>query len=280
MDKKYFNSEFNISERLDQRLMYLERLRDEIKKEYDKMPKGNLLVAPGTSSTSFRYYLREETTDKMGVYLKAGQEKTKKKYATKKYYLRLLKEIDKEIVCLKRMVSINTEDSIISTFNKLNPGITKFIEPVNIDNETFVKMWLAEEYKGLGFDANDTSSFYSDKNERMRSKSEVLIANALIRRNIPYKYESPIALANRQKLYPDFTILDVKNRKVKYWEHLGKMGDMVYVARNIWKLDEYKKMNIRLGINLHVTYENGINAIGKEDIDYTIEAICRDAFIR
>lgn len=277
MEKRYYSAEFSVCAALLQRIKYLESMRDEIQKEYAKMPKGSLLVAPGTTSTSFRYYLREETTDKMGTYLNLAQEKTKKKYATKKYYSKLLKEIDNEMVKLKKMISTNSEDSIISTFKKLNPGITKLIAPINIDNETFIKMWLAEEYEGLGFDINDKTSLYSDRNERMRSKSEVLIANALNRRNIPYKYECPLELSNGQKLYPDFTILDVKNRKVKYWEHLGKMGDMAYVARNIWKLDEYKKQNIRLGINLYVTYENGINAIGKEDIEGTIEAIVGSA---
>ena len=237
------------------------------------MPEGNLLVAPGTRETNFRYYLREKPSDRIGVYLNAGQAKTKKKYATKKYYKELIKRAEKEIRMLKKLQQNYIEDSIVSTYRDIGLAITKFIEPINIDNETFAKAWENEPYEGLGFDENDNTSYYSDRHERMRSKSELLIANALNVRNIPYKYECPLFLPNGQKIYPDFTILDVKNRKVKYWEHLGRMGDMSYVSKNLWKLDEYRRLNIRIGINLFVTYENGINAIATEDILSTIEAI-------
>lgn len=273
IDQRFFKAEFNINSAISRRLRYLENVLSKVRNVYAKMPEGNLLVAPGTRDTNFRYYLREKSSDRMGIYLNAGQEKTKKKYAEKKYYKELIKHVEKEIEFLKEIENKYPEDSIVSTYKNMGPAITRLIEPLNIDNETFINTWKNDHYEGLGFDKNDTSSFYSERKERMRSKSELLIANALNARNIPYKYECPISLANGQILYPDFTILDVKNRKVKYWEHLGRMGDMTYVSKNIWKLDEYKKMNIRMGINLFVTYENGINAIGTDDILCTIEAI-------
>jgi len=273
IDKRYYTPEFSIETEISKRLEYLENILITIQAAYEKMPEGNLLVAPGTRDTNFRYYLREKSSDRMGVYLKAGQERIKQKYATKKYYKELIKYVENEIKMLKKIQHNYVGDSIISTYKNIGAGITRLIAPLNIDDETFVKMWENEPYEGLGFDENDTSSFYSDRKERMRSKSEVLIANALNARSIPYKYECPLYLANGQKIYPDFTVLDVQNRKVKYWEHLGRMGDMSYVARNLWKLDEYKRLNIRMGINLFMTYENGSNALGTEDILSTIEAI-------
>jgi len=273
IEKRFLKAEFNIDSAISRRLEYLESILSGVQTAYGKMPEGSLLVAPGTRDTNFRYYLREKSSDKMGVYLKSDQEKTKKTYAEKKYYKELLKRIENEIKVLKKIENIYPEDSIISTYKSFGPAIKRLIEPLNIDNESFAKIWESEPYKGLGFDENDTSSHYSERHERMRSKSEVLIANALTLRNIPYKYECPIYLPNGQKLYPDFTILDVKSRKVKYWEHLGRMGDMTYVSKNIWKLDEYKKQGIRMGINLFLTYENGINAISTDDILCTIEAI-------
>lgn len=274
VEKRFLRPEFHINEDVNKRIVYLESTKIKLQAEYEKMPEGSILVAPGKNDTNFRYYLREKTSDRIGVYLKADQSNIKKKYATKKYYKELIKHIENEIKQLKKIKSNCLEDSIISTYKSIGLGVIRLITPLNIDDETFVKLWCEEGYTGLGFEPNDNSSFYSDRNERMRSKSEVLIANTLNRMNIPYKYECPIQISNKLSLYPDFTILDVKNRKEKYWEHLGKMGDMAYVAKNIWKLDEYKKLNIRLGINLFVTYENGVSALGKDDILYTIEAIC------
>lgn len=51
-------------------------------------------------------------------------------------------------------------------------------------------------------DASDKSGEYiqpidiTDKGERVKSKSELTIANALYRSKIPYKYECPIILHN------------------------------------------------------------------------------------
>lgn len=71
----------------------------------------------------------------------------------------------------------------------------------------FAKSWLDEGFRGLGFDERDTTEFFSEKGERMRSKSEVLIANALYKRGIPYKYECPVLLPSGIMKYPDFTVL-------------------------------------------------------------------------
>jgi len=275
MKKEFYTAEFNIESILSNRITYLENILSNIQAEYYKMPEGSLLVAPCKKDTNFRYYLREKSSDKMGIYLKANQENIKREYATKKYYKELIKEIENELKQLKKLRTNYTGDSIISTYKGIGLGIKMLISPLNIDNDTFEILWKSEPFEGLGFDEKDTSSLYSNCGERMRSKSELLIANTLNRRNIPYKYECPITLCNGQKVYPDFTILDVKNRKVKYWEHLGKMGDLSYVSKNMWKLEEYKRMGIRLGINLFVTYENGVNSIGTDDINSTIDALLK-----
>lgn len=264
---------FEIEKKVRERLAYLMRQREIIAKEYEKMDEGDLLVCPGSTKQSFRYYLRKNPQDKRGSYLNKTKAKEKAYFARKKYYKALLKNIDKELLALKSITKHQLSDSIIETYQALNPGVKRLIKPINVDDEEYIKKWKKQTYEGLGFDKKDTTAFYSELGERMRSKSEVLIANALTKSNLPYKYESPVAIKNGTSLYPDFTILDIKRRRTVYWEHLGKMGDVSYVMRNIWKLDEYKKIDIRLGINLFITYESSINALGTDDINRTIESI-------
>lgn len=139
-------------------------------------------------------------------------------------------------------------------------------------------MKLAEEwehvtYCGNTFDEQDTSEFFSDKGERMRSKSEVLIANSLFRKGILYKYEYPIKLYNGKIRYPDFTILNIKRRKIFYWEHLGKMGDNDYVICNVRKISEYGKSGIVLGKNLVLTMETESIPLSTKDIENVINVI-------
>lgn len=73
------------------------------------------------------------------------------------------------------------------------------------------------EYRGKGFDES-TSEFYTAKGEKVRSKSEVIIADVLSREGIPYRYEYPLYLKGIGKVHPDFTVLNVKQRKEIYWE--------------------------------------------------------------
>lgn len=65
----------------------------------------------------------------------------------------------------------------------------------------------------------------------VRSKSEVIIANMLHEREIPFKYEVPLYAANGTFYLPDFTI--TWRGEDWYWEHLGLMEQDKY--RNHWE---------------------------------------------
>jgi len=73
----------------------------------------------------------------------------------------------------------------------------------------------------------------------VRSKSEVIIANLLYDRNIPFKYEIPLYASDGTFYLPDFTI--TWNGEKWYWEHLGMLDKEVY--KNHWEIKKewYKK---------------------------------------
>lgn len=73
----------------------------------------------------------------------------------------------------------------------------------------------------------------------VRSKSEVIIANILFDRNIPFKYEVPLFASDGTFYIPDFTI--TWNGEQWYWEHLGLLDREDY--RNHWQIKKewYKK---------------------------------------
>lgn len=65
----------------------------------------------------------------------------------------------------------------------------------------------------------------------VRSKSEIIIANILHDRNIPFKYEVPLFASDGTFYLPDFTI--TWNGEKWYWEHLGLLDSEEY--RNHWE---------------------------------------------
>ncbi len=87
------------------------------------------------------------------------------------------------------------------------------------------------------------------RGERVRSKSEVIIANQLHAAGIEYSYE-PLVVINGKERYPDFVIEDDDSGEIYYWEHLGLMSDPQYRERWQRKREDY----IAHGIN---PIENG-----------------------
>lgn len=77
------------------------------------------------------------------------------------------------------------------------------------------------------------------KGDKVRSKSEVIIANILHSSNIEYQYEKKVFYTNKNWIEPDFTIKMPDNREI-YWEHLGMIGTEDYDRRWKEKMEIYK----------------------------------------
>ena len=155
-------------------------------------------------------------------------------------------------------------------YDSLSPDRQALIIPVVPTTAQYVEEWLSRPYEGKEFRIGDNSAFYTKKKERVRSKSELLIANALYDADIPYKYECPLYLGSRT-LYPDFTILQVRTRREIYFEHCGMMDDPDYLNQFLWKIDFYRDHEIRVGENLILTMESADRPLDSRTIDRIIE---------
>jgi hypothetical protein len=67
--------------------------------------------------------------------------------------------------------------------------------------------------------------------DMLRSKSEVIIANMLHERGVPFLYERPLFAGDGTLRLPDFTVTWAG--KTYYWEHLGRLDDADYAEA--WK---------------------------------------------
>ena len=77
----------------------------------------------------------------------------------------------------------------------------------------------------------------------VRSKSELLIAEALGERDVDFEYEKPLTFGGWTR-YPDFTIEDEISGRTVYWEHLGMLAREDY--RIAWerKLAWYREHGV------------------------------------
>lgn len=92
------------------------------------------------------------------------------------------------------------------------------------------------EFKGRFFEENLINK--TENNDLVRSKSEVIVANALYNAGYSYEYEKALVLSDGSTIYPDFTINYFGTEY--YLEHCGMLYNPAYKARWEVKLQKYK----------------------------------------
>lgn len=106
--------------------------------------------------------------------------------------------------------------------------------------------------------------------ERVRSKSEVLIARALQAHGIQYHYEEVTQIGYRT-YRPDFTIRHPKTGAIIIWEHFGMMDDPHYAKRTAEKVRNYLYNGYNPTQNFIATFEDKNHPLDISVIEDMIE---------
>lgn len=245
---------YSIERELEKELQTLYKLEKKIKDELKKAPKGSLRISNSHSKPEY-YYKQEGDIKGNGTYIKKKDFAKAMGIAQRDYDRQLLEIVESHIALINRFIKQYANTKPENVYDMLNPHRRKLVSPRYISDEEYVKKWLRVEYQGKYFEER-TSSFITEKGERVRSKSEKIIADKLYAMGIPYRYEYPITLANGICVYPDFTMLKMPERKEVYLEHLGLLDDELYLQSTWRKLNSYGENGIFIGDNLLITFES------------------------
>ncbi len=203
-------------------------------------------------------------------YLNKNDIKIISSLAQKEYLFRLQKILIKNITMIKKALSliesVDIGQEVELVYNKLPQEIRNFVEKNDLDNN-FAKRWQSIKYKRKA--VSEQIPFYTEKNEHVRSKSEIIIANALNKREIPYHYECKLELGGIT-LHPDFTILNKRTREIYIWEHFGMMDNIEYSSTVLEKIECYALNNYYVGKNLIITYESSEASLNTKIIENLI----------
>ena len=176
-----------------------------IKRRLDTYQRGNLKIKRVKNKTY--YCIADENSGKQR-YINVNNIKEAQNIAQRDYDLKYLKHAESEIKDIEGLLAKKYSDRAKKCYSDINEGRKKLIQPFEMSDEDYIRKWLAIPYQPKEFTENDATEYYTDNDERVRSKSEIIIANMLKTLNIPYKYECPLKLGNII-VYPDFTVLDV-----------------------------------------------------------------------
>lgn len=250
---------------IKKRLAELQNLLFTKKKSYEKAPQGRIRISQNGGHPE--YYLVTERGSLRGKYLPHSQKTLTRQLAQKDYDARLIKLLQKEISALQNyMKQTSNGRAIPELYDSLCPARRSLITPAILTNEQYAAHWQDVSWTGRPF-APDAPYICTAHGERVRSKSEVIIADTLFRYNIPYRYEFPITLKRINSadirrdfgrsvtLYPDFLCLNTRTRTEFYWEHFGLMDSTEYSNNAAGKLRLYTENGILAGRNLIITME-------------------------
>ena len=90
---------------------------------------------------------------------------------------------------------------------------------------------------------------------------------------MPYIYEQRLE-KNGINCLPDFTVQNVRERKIKYWEHLGRMDEPTYAEGAVKKINNYISAGFLPGDTLIITIETARNPLDASIINSIIENYC------
>ncbi len=293
MQKELLPPDFFL-EQLRSRLKKLKEVYVQLQKAREKTIEGHLRIIK--KSNSAQYYHRTNPKDYNGKYLPRSENGLAEKLAQKDYYMKLIPALKNEIsaaeLYLSKISNCEKESELIgevtrldSIYKRMTLERQKLVSPITFTDEQYKNQWQKESWQGRPL-SSDAPHLLTIRKERVRSKSELLIADALARYDIPYRYEFPLEVTSAAapagknkaeiiKVYPDFLCLNVKKRTEYYWEHFGLMDNQDYANKTSRKLRLYAENNIFIGKNLIITMETQSEPLST----LVIEKIIKEFFL-
>ncbi|MCQ2549786.1 MAG: hypothetical protein MJ134_07075 [Lachnospiraceae bacterium] len=228
------------------------KLKNKAENEVKHLPKGKLRCTK--SNGCHQYYLD-------GKYVSKDQRELIGKIAKRNYLEKLLEMLARSIKAIDYVEKYYETSQLDNVYNSMCPGRRQLVEPITETLKQKIEKFMAQTYEPLSFKENDTSEYYSNNGERVRSKSEKLIADELSNRGIPYKYEMPLTLetSGRTVIFrPDFTIMNKRTGKRYILEHLGMLDNPDYLNHALDKINIYEKNGYLLGDKLIILHETSM----------------------
>ena len=253
---------------LENRLTQLKQVLAVTQKHLANTPQGHLRVSQKGHKPEF--YQITEPGDTRGSYIPRAKLVLARRLAQKDYDNRLIKQLKQEIRALQKYLAQTKGGSALTAiYTKLCPARQSLVTPITLTDAQYAAQWQAVSWTGLPF-TPDSDDYITARGERVRSKSEVIIADTLARHGIPYRYEYPLELKNGHIIHPDFLCLNVRTRAEFYWEHFGLMDDPDYLERTLGKLKDFAENKILPGKNLLFTMESTACKLSTRQIENLI----------
>ena len=245
------------------RKQYLIGICEQKREALSKAPENRIRIDCSGKNTR---YCEVDCHNHVLQYLTEEQVDLAKTLAQKSYDQKVLRSVRQELAAIERMMRGYPAVTAEEIYDQLRSERQALITPVIETKEEMIRRWRAQEFKTNPKPVGDTG-LETDRGEIVRTRAEYIIANDVNQSGAEYHYEQALYLKGWGTVYPDFTILNVRTRKVYFWEHLGKTNDPAYVQKNIRKVEAYVKNGYYPGEKLILSSETVDPETGEIRID-------------
>ncbi|MBR5348734.1 MAG: hypothetical protein IK125_05815 [Lachnospiraceae bacterium] len=234
------------------RITTLKKAIAKAERETGSFPDGRLRVS--RSGKHVRYFQMLKQSDTVGEYIKKEKVALAGQLAQKDYLKHFLKDAYVELNRLEKLYAQLSKENADLTYDKLSAERKGLVVPYIATKEQVAESWMAKTFRTNPY-LPEAKIYDTRRGEKVRSKSEAILADMFYDLGIPYRYEEQVQLRSGKKAYPDFTLLNTKTREEVYFEHFGLLDDADYRGEALRKLEEYRRSGIFSGRNLMFSYE-------------------------
>lgn len=258
---------------------YLLQLKQQVKQidqqilDIDSRLKTNSNLADKKICTTNRkngYQYYEVNEDKTRKYIPKEKLAFAKAVAQRDYDLAVRRALVDVRYKIMRFVKSYDAASIEKVYENLCDARKILVEPIIQTDEEFIQEWK-RTHCGQKNEYPMTKSYLTDQGEKVRSKSEKILADLLFKHRIIYTYEPKVILKNGKIFYPDFAALNIRTRRTMYWEHFGLVSNGEYASNALCKLREYEDNGLEVGKDILFTTESESQPFDQKKIEEKIE---------
>lgn len=274
MEKKMLN----MGRRL---LKLLTERQDQLNKEYEKLyPYRDVVMRTSYRRKEGKTYYQRQTPEGR-KYLGTGENEIVKSIKKAKYISCELDMINADIKLLTkllkdyRMISDEAIDRQLPKVYRLQS--LDYYENLPDAGKEWMRRKEAEKAEYGPWHPEGLIHTVSN-GIKVRTKSEMAIAEILLRNGIPFVYELPHVLKNGKIVHTDFTILSTIDYKTEILlEHEGSMADPGYRDKHAWRVENYYLSGYVPNVNIFFTYDGMNGSVDGESIQRIVDGWLRPA---
>ena len=278
MEKKLINISRQLRKMLKAR-------KEQLEEEYSRLlPYVNVLMQenPVKGSDRTYYYRKEKAGSKYRrTYLGNSSNKDVLNIKKARYTAKALAAVENDIVLLDRLCNGYAFTGFID-INKSIPHVYRlhsldYYEDLPDAGKEWMRKKEAEKAEYGPWHPEGLIHTVSN-GIKVRTKSEMAIAEILLRNGIPFVYELPHVLRNGKIVHTDFTILSTIDYKTEFLlEHEGSMADSGYRDKHAWRVENYYLSGYVPNVNIFFTYDGMNGSVDGESIQRIVDGWFRPA---